>query len=637
MALGDGGNLLASDYETHGGAARVRSLSESSREVNTKDFQKHFVSPRGETAQNPEKIQLNERAPINRGSPVQSQPTPQRNFHIPEEPLISSARSGSYRSVSGSRNRASSLAYDVPIIPSISWTNSRMGLDGEVHNHLNTGNNTGYTLSNMQGFPMEGPVEKRRVDDFGFLTTLDAASRPYTPDSFAADAGMGCHTRSATRNPSKKSARSLGSTGQHNRRHSVGSIGSSHTIFRSSSAGHIPNVLRKQKPSYQTWPYIPKHIFNNNSRPSSPASATATVGLGIIGAFKEQKKLSKELKVAVEHPHTATTLAGPTRGSIKEDSLPETLPDPYQSDATQPELDFLAREGKARYDAVTREIRELIAAENEAEKQRRIDAHSHQSGVQDTTDFKKHREGKTPSNFPQGSIPQTGTTRITAMSQVIKMNATKAKSPTPSSGYLYVYNESQRIVERLWERGIGIPFANFKSKKDAQRSLRYGPSGKKVKVYMRGARGGSLTVLEKIGRKVGINNPVGGWGKEKDSVNVKDGHEVTAGGENGSDPLGIDLCGAVDITEGRVGMGNLDGHNEGGFGVSNELWKEFEPGELVDPVKEKLEGEGSARYWSSKKGVETESTFWSKLRKFVTKKPSKAENFRILGGKKGGD
>lgn len=573
-------------------------MSGGSREGVLRDFQDLEVH--SEMAPNDEVAQANEGTCVVSRRPSQS---PHRsNFFIPDRPTASPVRSSSYLNASEPWNRMSSSSNDMP---SDSWRNSRVGLDGEVQDN---GLTIGYNNSN--------------IDNPGFTTTVDAASRPYTPDQFVVETVLAGGNSTATRNPSKKSAGSWGST-RGTRRKSVGSAGSAYTVSRSSS-GHGRNVLRKLNPTLDIWPSVKptrrrSWDAGDGSLSSSPASAIATVGLGIIDAFRERKKVAKELEDAVDHPHTATTRAGPTRGIIRENSPPAPIrPDVYQPDASESRLNSLARKGKAKYEATTREIRQHIAAQNESEKARRIDALSPPTQEQGPTNLGKHKNSGIPSPIKSGDTSRPGTARITTKTTTepqatdANADAVRIKSPTSASGYIYistVYHESQRIVEKIWDKGIGGRFSNIRNKQiNPARNLRYGSAGKKVKVYMRGARSESLTVFEKIGKNLGIR-------KGKASV-----------GETGidtdeSDPFGIGVCGAVDVTEGR-GMRDSGRWNEGGYNRESPIgeWGELEERELADPVKLKLEGEGSKKYWSSRDKVEVETTtWWGRVRNMVKK------------------
>lgn len=489
-----------------------------------------------------------------------------------------------------------------------------MSLDGEVQDH---GLTVAYTNSDMV-FPLGEAAEVRYMDNFEFMTTVDAASRPYTPDQFVVEAGLTHHSSTATRNHSKKSSGGRGSI-RNARKKSTGSVGSTYTVSRSSSR-HGRNVLRKI-PTLSIWPSlepIAKRSWDTGNGSPSTASATATVGLGIVDAFRERRKVAKELEDAVDHPHTATTHAGPTRGIIRENSPPAQFrPGVYQPDASESRLNSLARKGKAKYEATAREIRQHIAAQNESERVRRIDPLSLSTEEQGSTNLKKHKNsGKSIMKSDNISRPGTAktTAKITTEPQATEADPVRIKSSTSSSGYVYistVYHESQRIVEKIWEKGIGGRLANLSKQNNAARNLRYGSAGKKVKVYMRGARSESLTVFEKIGKGLGIRK-----GKASNPV-----EQTEFDTNNESDPFGIGVCGAVDVTEGR-GMRDPDGWNENGFSREPPIgvWKEFEERELVDPVKLKLEGEGSKKYWSSRDEVKVETkTWWGRVRNLVKK------------------
>lgn len=585
-------------------------MSGGSRDGVSRDFQDQF-EVHSEIAQDAGVTQANEGACVVGEEP--SQPPRRSNFFIPDRPTASPVRSSSYLNISEPRNRMSLSDHDMS---SNSWRNSRMSLDGEVHDN---GLTIAYTDSNMV-FPLGETAEIRYMDNFEFMTTVDAASRPYTPDQFVVEAGLTHHNSTATRNHSKKSSGGRGSI-RNTRKKSTGSAGSTYTVSRSSSR-HGRSVLRRT-PTLSIWPSlepIAKRSWDvgNGSPSSPPASATTTFGLGIVDAFREKRKVTKELEDAVDHPHTATTRAGPTRGIIRDNSPPALFrPSVYQPDASESRLNSLARKGKAKYEATAREIRQHIAAQNESERVEIIDPLSLPTEEQGSANLKKHKNsGKSIMKSDNISRPGTArtTTNITTEPQATDADPVRIKSPTSSSGYVYistVYHESQRIVEKIWEKGIGSRLANLSKQNNTARNLRYGSAGKKVKVYMRGARSESLTVFEKIGKGLGIRK-----GKASNPVEQT---EFDANDE--SDPFGIGVCGAVDVTEGR-GMRDSDGWNENGFSREPPIggWKEFEERELVDPVKLKLEGEGSKKYWSSRDEVEAETkTWWGKVRNLVKK------------------
>lgn len=614
-----------SSYEAYVRAVR-RIMSESFKEETPGNSQR---DPETHCDMTPgvEKARTNESALI-----VSQRPstTYQSNSYTSDGPNTSPVHTFGYQGNKEPRSRMGPRNYNMP---STNWRGAEMGLDGEVHNNSRAiTNSIDHTNPKMSTFLPEKVAEKGCMKNFGFTTTLDAASRPYTPDHFAVEAGLTNHNSTATRNPSRNSTGSLMSTRQPLRQ-SVDSTGSTYTVPRSDSSNHEHNALRRQAPALSIWPSIkpmpmmpmmPRGAGGNNF-PSSPTPAVATTSFGVLGAFRERRKVAQELKDATKQPHTATTCAGPARVSIRGNSPPLPLhPSVYQPGANQSRLDSLAREGKAKYDAVTREFRQFMTTKNEPEIAKRTNV-SPPVDNQDSASFKNHKN-ENPSTMRSRDSPQYGASRtITPIKpQITCSDAIGIKSPTSDSGYLYVstvYNESQRIVGRIWEKGIGGRLANWKSKNNAERSLRYGSSGKKVKVYMSGARGESLTALEKIGRKVGINNP-SVRSKSKASAAVSEKVEVA---ENESDPLGIGLCGAIDITNGRRDNRDSGRWSERGFSRVSPIgaWKEFEEEELVDPVKLKLEGEGSKKYWSSRDEVEAETSLWGKFRKFVTKKVTK--------------
>lgn len=588
-------------------------MSGDNRKTVPRDFQDH-LQMHSEVAPDAELAQANEGAHIvNRRPSLQSQSPHRSNFFIPDRPTASPVRNASCQSTSDQCNEMSSSNNDMP---SSSWKNSGMDLDGEVKDN---GLTTGCINSDMT-FPLGEATGETCLDNIEFTTTVDAASRPYTPDQFVAEVGLTHHNSTTTRHLSKKSA---GGSIQNARRRSVSSAASVYAVSKSSS-GHERNVLRKQRPMFSIWPNlkpIPKRSWDigGGSPSSSPASATATVGLGIIDTFRERKQVAKELEDAVAHPHTATTCAGPTRGIIRENNSPPAgiRPDVYQPDASESRLNSLAREGRAKYEATNREIRLYIAAQNGSERARGIDALS-PTDDQSPTNFENHKNSETPSTMKSDNTSQPETANVTAETteepHITDAGTAGIKSPTSAPGYIYistVYHEGQRIVEKIWERGIGGRFANLGSKQNnTARNLRYGSAGKKVKVYMKGARSESLTVFEKIGKNLGIRK-----GKAPTPV------EQTEVDSSESDPFGIGICGAVDVTEGREVMEDSSELNERGFNHESpqSVWKDFEEGELADPVKLKLEGEGSKKYWSSRDEVDLKKTWWVRVRNLVKK------------------
>lgn len=584
------------------------------RESVLRDFQDH-LRIQSDMAPDVELTQFNGGTRIvSRRSSLQSQSPHRSNFFIPDRPTASPVRNSNYQSTNELCDEMSPFDRD---LPSSSWKNSRMSLDGEVQDN---GPTTGHVYPNIV-LPPGGAEEEACLENIEFTTTVDAASRPYTPDQFVVEAGLTHHSSNATGSLGKKSVGSRGSI-RNIRRRSVGSAGSIYAASRNSS-DHGRNVLRKQKPLYSVWPNLNptrKGPWNagDGSIPPSRASTAPVGNRGIVDTFRERKRLAKELQDAVGHPHTAKTCAGPTRGVVRGNSPSAGIrPGVYQPDASESRLNSLAREGRAKYEATTREIRLHIAARNEFERVGRIDTLS-STDNQGSTNFGKHKNSENPSTMKSDNILQLDTTRIITETieepQAINLDAVEIKSPTPASGYIYlstVYHEGQRMVEKIWERGIGGRFANVGSKQNnTARNLRYGSAGKKVKVYMRGARSESLTVFEKIGKNFGIRK-----GKESTPV------EPSGVDSNENDPFGIDVCGAVDITGGREQTGDSSELSERGFNGEppKSVWKDFEEGELVDPVKLKLEGEGSKKYWSSKEEVGVKTTWWGKVRNLVKK------------------
>lgn len=611
VALGSRVNGSRCGYGTTGVA---RAMSGGNRESVLRDFHDHLriqsdVAPDVELTQFIESTRI-----VSRRSSLQSQSPHRSNFFIPDRPTASPVRNSSCQSTNELCDGMSPLDHD---LPSSSWKNSGMSLDGEVQDN---GLTTKYVDSNL-AFPSGGAQEEACLENIEFTTTIDAASRPYTPDQFVVEAGLTHHNSNATRNLSKKSVGSRGSI-RNTRRRSVGSTGSIYAVSRSSS-DHGRNVLRKPKPLYSVWPNLnPTRMgpwnAGDSSIPPSRASTAPVGNRGIVDTFRERKRLAKELQDAVDHPHTAKTCAGPTRDVVRGNSPSAGIrPGVYQPDASESRLNSLAREGRAKYEATTREIRLHIAARDGFGGVGRIDTLS-STDNQGSTNLKKHKNSETLSAMKPDNISQPDTTRIitgtTEEPQATNVDAVEIKPPTPAPGYIYlstVYHEGQRMVEKIWERGIGGRLANLGSKQNnTARNLRYGSAGKKVKVYMRGARSESLTVFEKIGKNFGIRK-----GKESTPV------EPTGVDPNENDPFGIGVCGAVDITGGREQTGDSSELNERGFNGEppKSVWKDFEEGELVDPVKLKLEGEGSKKYWSSREEAGVKTTWWGKVRNLVKK------------------
>jgi hypothetical protein len=323
-----------------------------------------------------------------------------------------------------------------------------------------------------------GPIsqpERKRVDDFGFLNTIEASTRPYTPDMFAVEAGMLNLETTTTRNSSQRSKRSLASFGTLSKRSTTGTFVTNQNVTISAATGR--NVLRKRSPSLKTAQMDgPGQNFSNASLPAENKSF-------LPGSLRGRPP---DLDLSSDLPHTATTCAGPSRGLIKESrdpSIAET--DPAQKTSR-----------KSLFNIVDVFSKERITGEIPNDLTHSLDScYVVSRGPKRSNTFSK-KLGSSIHRQPR-SDPDLATTyetvRNDGMRPAILIGSPSVPSSVSGSKRLpsrfrsTVYGESMRVLRSIWYDGLTVALEELKERRDFEKSVRYGNAATKLQATMKGA------------------------------------------------------------------------------------------------------------------------------------------------------
>jgi len=335
------------------------------------------------------------------------------------------------------------------------------------------------------------PVERKRVDDFDFVNTIESFSRPYTPDRFVFEAGMLNLNKDAstTRNSSQRSKRSLASFGGLSKR----SAGISNTAIQSVQPPPTPpvrNVLRKKNPSLKN-SQIDGNDFNTGSQSSSENKGFLR---GSLRSLSRPKKLDDTY--SLDMPHTATTCAGPSRGLIKESShksldentgaLPQTSRNSFFH------LNPFVK-GKSKRETPLR------GAKNNTDPRRAASSlHKRSNTFLYLAGSRKLSRSASSPNFAVSgkhenfhSQIRTESTTSSGKSSSAQTFATSDQSP---SYYLStLYSEGRQVLRQAWNDGWTAAFEDLRERRDLEKTYRYGAAGKKVSAFMSGARQNGTT------------------------------------------------------------------------------------------------------------------------------------------------
>ncbi|KAL7272635.1 hypothetical protein RUND412_004547 [Rhizina undulata] len=355
-------------------------------------------------------------------------------------------------------------------------------------------------LYNPQNYVGPG-MERRRLDDFQYVTTLEASARPYTPDKFLIDAGFSTQSNNTSRNPSGKSARSLINRRGSKVRRSNSSSGSTYTASRRVSKRR--NYMNRKSSSSDD-----EEIAK---LPSTASSRTRSISKGVTGLFGgiwNRDSTLQDFDYGADVPHTATTSAGPARGIIREGS-PVRPVEPMNMSRGEgitagilaEKLTVLAREGMAKYNTMARETKQLFWRQKGKDQdevmgdprnsgENSVETNSLERDVLRSKSKKKRRKRSV-------TISSALSDTKTNNTSVSSLNTLRAASRNSFMHLSTVCSEGQRVVAKMWERGSSRDY-NINMEKMNR------PAGEKVKVYMKGAR--SV-------RKVGKGSKLGEWEK----------------------------------------------------------------------------------------------------------------------------
>jgi hypothetical protein len=355
--------------------------------------------------------------------------------------------------------------------------------------------------------------ERKRVDDFGFLNTIEASTRPYTPDMFAVEAGMLNLETTTTRNSSQRSKRSLASFGTLSKRSTTGTFVGNQNVTISAATGR--NVLRKRSPSLKTAQMDgPGQNFSNASLPAENKSF-------LPGSLRGHPV---DLDLSSDMPHTATTCAGPSRGLIKESShasLADNDPPQKTSRKSLFNIVDVFSKGETQND----HTHSLDSGHGVGRGPKRSNTFSKQLGSS------VHRQPRSDPDLAttyetvrnDGMIPAILTASASAPSSVSgsKQLASRFRST--------VYGESRRVLRSIWYDGLTVAMEELKERRDFEKSVRYQNSATKMHATMNGA------LPEGSKRKSYHATKIASWAKFRKHEKVPSIHpdDTGIGGQHG--------------------------------------------------------------------------------------------------------
>jgi hypothetical protein len=334
------------------------------------------------------------------------------------------------------------------------------------------------------------PIERKRVDDFDFLNTIESAPRPYTPDRFVFEAGMLNLNKetSTTRNSSQRSKRSLSSFGALSRR----STGASYMASQSGQPPPLPsaasadlptrNVLKKKNPSLKQAQTDGLDFINFDHYNPSPESN------GFIRRSLKSLRRSKEYDTRpLDIPHTASTTAGPSRTHVRETCY--VFPDDSTGNATPhsksrfkfPRL-FLKEKFKEIKDKST--PTESSGRTTVPKRYKRSNTFSHpavptKDSTTSTTSEAPGRDQFSESRIVSRSEPVSPITPGSTTS----MQSFASSTRIVSNNLSWLYREGKVILQQVWNEGWAAAIEDIKDRRKSQRAL----SGQKKNALMSGA------------------------------------------------------------------------------------------------------------------------------------------------------
>jgi hypothetical protein len=311
------------------------------------------------------------------------------------------------------------------------------------------------------------PIERKRVDDFEFLNTIESSTRPYTPDKFAAEAIiLNNNNNGTTRNSSQRSKKSMASFGGNSRK----SI--SNSLHKNQIGAPSRNVLRKRNP-------LIHNAQANGANRMLPLRSSNTRSFQIL---RERLASRKWKDSSIDLTHTATTCSGPSRGIIAQNritsdtmaGLPLSQPDRniiFDLSRINP---FLANEGKRMNESSVKNIKNFVGRKRR--KQFRA------SGIRSSPDLVGHEKPSLGHYNPQ--------TQINSISNISSCTVTSFADDDCTAAYYLstIYSEGKQMIRQTFEDGWRAALEDLRDRREMEKTIRYGLAGKKVKMFMRGAR-----------------------------------------------------------------------------------------------------------------------------------------------------
>jgi len=363
------------------------------------------------------------------------------------------------------------------------------------------------------------PVERKRVDDFGFVNTIEAADRPYTPDQFAFDAGMLNLDPTTTRHSSQKSKRSMASFGAQSRR----SAGQASIPTNQNPAGSIGrNVLRKKRPS-------PKPSQNDMGTFASGGSRPSTAeNRGFLTGSLRGRPL--DLDYSLDMPHTATTSAGPSRGLIIDgyNTVPGNVGAPRMPSRGSV---FSLANGKANPPSAEEKL-----------KDGKTSVSSLLDGFESSNAVSSGRQRQWNDTIPHPSGPKRTISSPELGPESTQNPVTTTPCAEPSadkhSRHLsHLYNEGKQMLRDVWHEGLTTALEDFRDRRAAEKAQRYVGGGKPGTALTSVAQppSGSTKRSSRIGKKLGESwSTFKGRSKSPPSSSGTDEQRGFQGGHSGT-------------------------------------------------------------------------------------------------------
>ncbi|KAI5802013.1 hypothetical protein FPQ18DRAFT_406966 [Pyronema domesticum] len=334
------------------------------------------------------------------------------------------------------------------------------------------------------------PIERKRVDDFDFLNTIESAPRPYTPDRFVFEAGMMNLNKetSTTRNSSQRSKRSLSSFGALSRR----STGASYMASQSGQPPPLPsaapadsparNVLKKKNPSLKQAQTEGLDFINFDHYNPSPESN------GFIRRSLQSLRRSKEHDTQpLDIPHTASTIAGPSRTHVRETCY--ASPNDSTENATphsKSRFKFPRLFSKEKFKEIMDKGAHIECSGRTTvpKRYKRSNTFSHSAVLtKDSTTLTTSE----PSGRNQFSESQIGLrsepASPTSPASITSMQSFASSTRIVSNNLSPLYREGKLILQQVWNEGWAAAIEDMKDRRKMQRAL----SGQMRNAVMSGA------------------------------------------------------------------------------------------------------------------------------------------------------